>query len=673
MKQKNRFKEGEAIWCADMVRKIRSKDTDHILHIAEDAVHLEFLFDLPWDMEQTTKKEKFSYPVNWTYMPGDDPEFIYQMNRHRYLICLGQAYALTGDEKYAETFVRILNDWMEHVPLTEESRNTTWRELEAGIRGENWTKAILYFEKSPALTDEFLERFSDSLRVHGEYLMSSERAFLISSNWGVIANCGLYRIGCALGEREYQEKALERLCRQARIQMFPDGVHWEQSCMYHNEVLHCFMSVLFMLFLSGEGNGQAGRCLADAVARMAKADVAWIKPDRTQPLMGDSDETGLEDILIPAAVLLYQAGYWEEAELLKGLGGLAPDFESIWDLRRAGTDIYARICGQYPEQKNYFLTDSGNYIVRTGWERDAGYLRFRNGCLGGGHGHNDRLHLDLVKNGEDILVDAGRYRYTWHRNGRVWFKSAEAHNTVLVDGKDYMDYPDPWAVRYAAPEIRMPVQERDGLIVMEGAHTGYLQNGFHVILHRTVIVLEEGVTVLADMAHTDERHTYSRLFHFNNSGNVICVDNKVRYKGKRAMAEMIFPDKDIKVSVIDSRISRHYNSKEKNQAVCAEVCAGGNRIMFTVIKTSDLPQNGCKNEISQIRAEKIPVENPVSGKVLSGTEADALKIWTDNRCYTIIIRTGDMTGPSDLLQAGDCMGMGRILIAREADDPLSFG
>ncbi|MFR3753079.1 MAG: heparinase II/III family protein [Enterocloster sp.] len=38
-------------------------------------------------------------------MPEGDPEFIYQFNRHRYWICLGQAYALTGDGKYAECFV----------------------------------------------------------------------------------------------------------------------------------------------------------------------------------------------------------------------------------------------------------------------------------------------------------------------------------------------------------------------------------------------------------------------------------------------------------------------------------------------------------------------------------------------------------------------------------------
>ena len=76
------------------------------------------------------------------------------------------------------------------------------------------------------------------------------------------------------------------------------------------------------------------------------------------------------------------------------------------------------------------LEESGNYYVRSSWECDGEYLHFRNGCLGGGHGHNDKLHLDVVSEGEDVLVDAGRYQYTYHEENRIWLKSAYAHNTI---------------------------------------------------------------------------------------------------------------------------------------------------------------------------------------------------------------------------------------------------
>ena len=224
-RQKNRYKEGEFRWCTQTVLQQHKENCRQIMRIADEAVRLEFLFDLPWDMERTYKIEKFQYPIDWTYMPTDDSEFIYQMNRHRYFICLGQAYAMTGNEKYAEAFVRILRDWIEHVPLNQESKKVTWREIEAGIRGENWTKSILYFENSSLVDDDFMELFTKSLEEHGEYLFNAKRGFQISSNWGVLENHGLLFIGLALGKEIYTETALKRLEQEVQIQIFSDGVH----------------------------------------------------------------------------------------------------------------------------------------------------------------------------------------------------------------------------------------------------------------------------------------------------------------------------------------------------------------------------------------------------------------------------------------------------------------
>ena len=104
-------------WCADYCREFWPEECAHILRIADDAVERRFLFDLPWDMEQTAEAVEFEGAIDWQYMPKGDPEFIYQFNRHRYWICLGQAYALTGDEKYAACFVGQLTSWLEENPI----------------------------------------------------------------------------------------------------------------------------------------------------------------------------------------------------------------------------------------------------------------------------------------------------------------------------------------------------------------------------------------------------------------------------------------------------------------------------------------------------------------------------------------------------------------------------
>ena len=49
--------------------------------------------------------------------------------------------------------------------------------------------------------------------------------------------------GCPEAE-DWTKLAKKRLIRQNRVQILDDGVQWEMSPMYHNEVLKCFLEAL---------------------------------------------------------------------------------------------------------------------------------------------------------------------------------------------------------------------------------------------------------------------------------------------------------------------------------------------------------------------------------------------------------------------------------------------
>ena len=70
------------------------------------------------------------------------------------------------------------------------------------------------------------------------------------SNWGVIENQGLFEIALSLPKTEaskkYLDTAIEHLEVLSRMAVMPDGVEWEQSPMYHNEVLKCFLDVVIL-------------------------------------------------------------------------------------------------------------------------------------------------------------------------------------------------------------------------------------------------------------------------------------------------------------------------------------------------------------------------------------------------------------------------------------------
>ena len=43
-------------------------------------------------MERTYEPVTFQEDMDWSCIPDEDPEFVWQFNRHRSFICLGQAW-----------------------------------------------------------------------------------------------------------------------------------------------------------------------------------------------------------------------------------------------------------------------------------------------------------------------------------------------------------------------------------------------------------------------------------------------------------------------------------------------------------------------------------------------------------------------------------------------------
>lgn len=97
------------------------------------------------------------------------------------------------------------------------------------------------------------------------------------------------------------------------------------------------------------------------------------------------------------------------------------------------------------------LPDSGNYMLRSGLGADAVNLRFHCGSMGSGHGHADTLHVSLNADGEDILVDAGRYTYV-DSPLRLSLKSPAGHNVTLLDGQPFTECTATWEYDRIAPK-----------------------------------------------------------------------------------------------------------------------------------------------------------------------------------------------------------------------------
>lgn len=633
------------------------EDTEHIIRIANEVCEHYFLFDLKWDMERTYEPVIFGEQIDWKYMPAEDPEFIWQFNRHRFFICLGQAYCITKDEKYAKAFTKLLVDWVKDVPLIEENMAGPWRSLETGMRGEIWNKALRYFKESPYITEEFLDIFYKSMIEHAEHLTACHSPYRYMSNWGVIENHGLFDIAMMLPQSEatkkYRDFALKNLEIEARMQIMDDGTQWEQSPMYHNEVLHCYLDVLT---LAKRNQVEIPKTIIERIKKMAYVDGAWKKPNHHQVTMGDSDDTDIRDYISHAA-------YVFKDPVLKYLGFLKLDFETIWEVGMRAEKEYEAMEAIAPNFTSIALEDSGNYYLRSSWEEDANFLHFHCGTLGAGHGHSDKLHVDLVIHGEDVLMDAGRYNYVAGPN-RFEFKDPTAHNTITVDGKFFTICKDSWECSKLSQPIKQQFVSKGDYEFIQGGHLGYMDMEKGVLINRKIIHIKPDIYILVDECYTGDEHYYNQYFHYNNNGRVTLSEKKVSFKGQKAQADFYFLTEDITLEKISTRLSRNYNEAEENECIKTTLQAKGFASMITVI------QGNAIGEEQTISIEKLPVQSALKGIYYPSNMAEGLKIRVRDKEYIIVVCHQEVNTPTDLVEVDGCMGYGNVIVFDKAEGEL---
>ena len=353
-----------------------------------------FLFQNHWEMERTNRPVTFNANVDWDCIPFGDPEWTYALNRHTCFVNLGKAWCCTNNEKYAVKFMELAMDWINRVPLNEESKKLTWRSIEAGIRCENWLKSMMLFAGCKEISDSFWVEFERTLFLHGEYLMSVNGVFHRLSNWGVIQNHGLLLAGIYFDKGDWIEEAIKRLEDELHVQTFEDGTQWEQSPMYHGEVLHCSLDSIEHMQRFGI---QIPEQIRQKVQKMLYALAMWCKTNGHIPCQSDSDDIDARDLLVHGACFFHDG-------ILKFLSDSRFCEDNIWNLSLKDYLSYEKLDVLKPKEVSYALIDSGNYMLRSGYEKNANYLRFHCGCMGSGHGHGDLLHIDLFSRGEDILI-----------------------------------------------------------------------------------------------------------------------------------------------------------------------------------------------------------------------------------------------------------------------------
>lgn len=607
-----------------------------VISVADNVCNNDFLFDMPWDLERTEETVHFDNDIDWNYRLNGDPEFVYQLNRHTFLLHLGESYYLTGEDKYAEKFCSLLEDWIDRVPRNKEN-SLPWRSLETGLRLACWTQAIPMVSETEYYTESLDKKVRDCIKVHIDELMEARALGQICGNWGIFQDRGMFRGAEFTCDRKHMDIAVKKLCEEVAYQVSGDGMHRENSAFYHNCVL---MYLLDVICIAEKINYRLPEEITEAAEKMAEVTLGLVKPTGCDPLLGDGDNNDIRDLLCRSAVAFGDGRFKSAAyDVL--------DFDSAWFYGMDAVEKYGNIKAETPDELNSFYTESGNFAVRSAWDKNANYLFFRNGRFGGGHSHSDKLHIELDINGEDILVDGGRYTYKEDKM-RIALKEPCNHNTVTADD---IFSPHPyasWGTDNLSRSFSYAPAENENCVLVGGCHLGYVElNG--VVPERQVLYIKPDIFIVYDVFRGRGEHKYKQYFNFSPEGSVSADKNTAVFESAKTICKLCFLRNDAKLSVENSHISYNYNALTENKRVVSEINGCDTVTAVTVICGAS------KDTFRDFKCEYIKIDDR--------PEADNVVITVPGHQYTVAICREDI----EPYYLNGKIFAGRVMVYRDND------
>lgn len=540
---------------------LRTEDREEMEEVMVQADRLMehiFLFQDRWDMEPCSVPYQLK-PMEWEISPNGDPEWIYMLNRHEYFKKLMLAGWFTGEEKYLRKLKELIVHWISHVSLQE--KGPAVRTIDTGIRCRSWAAILAHLMAMGLVEDEEALKILRSISEQLTYLRDSYVDKYRLSNWGVLQTTGILVNGLLFQEfldPELIAWALEELKQELELQVYEDGSHWEQSILYHMEVVNACSEVLAMAQMLGRS---VDKKIRDTIYSMYRYVQMAAGPDHMQQAQGDSDVTDVRDVLSCGA-LLFRDG------VLKYGGYQKLGLEHAWLFGMQGIRQYEKLEAVCPDELAGIYPESGNYYFRTGWQEDANYTYLQNGPLGSSHGHVDLTHISNYYKGTAFLTDSGRYSYMEQEPLRRYLKNAQAHNVCRVEGAEAGLADGSWSYAYYGDCLKNYVKAIDGIHYAEMPFLSKEPGGSMAFHNRRALVFPEGIWLIADEIRMDGVHKSQASFHFapevklrsEKAGEALVERDGIRLK-LGSEKELVWK-KDV--------LSRRYNEMEEHLVFTAK-------------------------------------------------------------------------------------------------------
>ncbi|MEM1084367.1 MAG: alginate lyase family protein [Verrucomicrobiota bacterium] len=358
--------------------------------------------------------------IKWAGLPsGVDIKVPWELSRCMHFAALGLADHLTGETRYYEEFKSQVRHWIAENPC---GRGVNWAcAMDVGLRSVNWINAAMLFRhRLDGEEDGFEGELCEALWMAGLHIWRNLEwagpRLSMAGNHFLADLTGLVGVGAVFRNsrsgRKWLRFARKWFEHEMRVQVNPDGSHFETSTSYHRLVMEMFV-------WSSSVAARAGSPFSDAyrqrLGKMAGFVAAYTSPGGRAAQIGDNDSGRIMTVGIADPA---DHRYLLPGEVTKG-GEL-----DRWLISGREATGSANGDGSFPDGGYWFANEGDAWIGLR-----AGPVTHK-----GAHAHADQLSLVLSIGDADFVVDRGTGVYTPDTDIRNRYRSASSHNAPRVNG-----------------------------------------------------------------------------------------------------------------------------------------------------------------------------------------------------------------------------------------------
>jgi hypothetical protein len=421
-----------------------------------------------------------------------DIKYVWEKSRFTFLYDLIRYEDHFSHDQSSFVFSRI-EGWIEANPV---NCGPNWKcSQEITLRVLNWTFALHYYKNSPNLSEAIFQNILHSIYRQMQHVEENIRfsRIVVRNNHALTEALGLYTVGLLYPffpeSSRWKEKGRKYFEQEIAYQIYEDGTFLQFSMNYHRVAIQLLTWAIRLAEVNGEK-------WSTTVYNRAKKSFQFLRACQDNksgwlPDYGHNDgalffpltDCHFRDFRPQLGTLAhilkidpcYKDGIWQEDAFWFGI----KNPQNAASLKNALTSDRLPVTHTFSKSGYYLLHDQETItFVRCGSYKDR-------------PGQADNLHLDIWADGENILFDAGSYKYNADDDAIRYFMGTASHNTVMIGDYDQMLKGPGFIWHNWIKQASGAWKQLQHNSIFEGFFDGFSQTG-RIIRHRRKVMKISG-------------------------------------------------------------------------------------------------------------------------------------------------------------------------------------